>query len=386
MAIELEMLFKKVSSNYFHLVAGKKSLNKNVDWFQIIENIGSVSTIEEDIIVFTTGIGINSNDDFYKLISSQIISGSVATVLVVGEYIKEIPQSILDMCDENCYPLFTISNSNEYAKIMHLMTYEILRSEKASIELSSALKDAISFPTKKDSYIPVFKSYGFREDDTYCMAIIEPSNKEKYLNKNKIVKMVKMIEKMLMTYGEKSFIINSEGVFLLLFSNYDTNNIINIVENIVVALQKVYAFGFFVSVGCNSNNIYLISESNKYASKINSFLKVQNIKNKVYEYDKLGMLKILMSVDDKDVLKEYSSNLLSPIITYDAKNRSNLYEILKLYLENDCSVKIVSEILYLHRNSINYKIKKIEELLNCDLGSLKMRTKLYLAFLIEYIV
>ena len=60
--------------------------------------------------------------------------------------------------------------------------------------------------------------------------------------------------------------------------------------------------------------------------------------------------------------------------------------MLKLYLDNDGSVKAVSELLFLHRNSINYKIKKIEELLQCDLSTTKVRTKLYLAFLIEYIV
>jgi len=97
------------------------------------------------------------------------------------------------------------------------------------------------------------------------------------------------------------------------------------------------------------------------------------------------MYKILMSIDNTEVADEYIRELLAAVIDYDTKNKSNLYEVLKLYLENDGSIKAISEILFLHRNSINYKIKKIEELLNCDLSSMKMRTKLYVAFLLEYI-
>ncbi|WP_313524147.1 helix-turn-helix domain-containing protein [Anaerotignum sp.] len=385
MAIELETLYEKVSEYDIHLVAGKKGMKNIAAWFQMIESIQGVDLIEENSILFTSGLGLSKEDDLEALIRLQSQSKACATVLIIGEYIKTLPQVIIEYCNNNQYPLFIINQEKELSNIMRVMSYEILRSEKASLELSAALKDAISFPTKTELYVPVFRSYGFQDDNTYCMVMIEAGNRETNLNKRTMVKLIKSIEKIQMSYGDKSFIINSEGIFLLLFSNYTTDNIVYILEKILAVLNQIYPFGFYISVGRNTKNITSISESHKYAQKINTFLKNQNIKNTIYEFDKLGMYKILMSIDNTEVADEYIRELLAAVIDYDTKNKSNLYEVLKLYLENDGSIKAISEILFLHRNSINYKIKKIEELLNCDLSSMKMRTKLYVAFLLEYI-
>ncbi len=385
MAIELETLYKRVTEYDFHLLAGGRGMGSSAEWIQTVENISGVEFIEENSIVFTSGLGLSSIEDLEELIRLQSKSRACGTVLVKGNYIQEISPDLLQYCNEHAYPLLVVNQERELAQIMRVMTHEILRSERASIELSAALKDAISFPSRTELYVPIFRNYGFLEDNTYCMVIIEPGNKETHLDKGTMVKLIKSIEKIQMSYGDKSFIINSEGTFLLVFSNYTTERVVYITEKILALLNKMYALGFYVAVGLHGKNITSISESYKYAEKMKRFLRNQNIKNKVYQFDKLGMYKILMSIENKEVMKGYIDDMLQPIIAYDAKHNSNLYDVLKLYLENDGSVKTISEILFLHRNSINYKIKKIEELLECDLSSLKTRTKLYVAFLLEYI-
>ena len=357
-----------------------------VNWFQIVETLYGIDMIEENSIIFTTGVNIENAADLEELVLLQSKSKASGTVLVLGGFLKSVPQSVIDYCNENQYPLFIIHHERALSKVMRILSYEILRSEKASIELSAALKDAISFPSKVDLYLPVFQEYGFMEYNTYCMAVVEPSDRREHLERGTAVKMIKVIEKILMSYGDKSFIISSESVFLILFSNYIPERIIFIIEKILSALKKMYPLGFYLSIGPNLSGITHISESYQYAEKINSFLKNQNIKNQVYEFDKLGLYKVIMSVQNTKVLKNYMTEMLGKLIEYDKENKTNLYEVLKLYLDNDGSVKAVSELLFLHRNSINYKIKKIEELLQCDLSTTKVRTKLYLAFLIEYIV
>lgn len=386
MAIELDILFQKVNGYDFHLVAGKGGMKHMVNWFQIVETLYGIDMIEENSIIFTTGVNIENAADLEELVLLQSKSKASGTVLVLGGFLKSVPQSVIDYCNENQYPLFIIHHERELSKVMRILSYEILRSEKASIELSAALKDAISFPSKVDLYLPVFQEYGFMEYNTYCMAVVEPSDRREHLERGTAVKMIKVIEKILMSYGDKSFIISSESVFLILFSNYIPERIIFIIEKILSALKKMYPLGFYLSIGPNLSGITHISESYQYAEKINGFLKNQNIKNQVYEFDKLGLYKVIMSVQNTKVLKNYMTEMLGKLIEYDKENKTNLYEVLKLYLDNDGSVKAVSELLFLHRNSINYKIKKIEELLQCDLSTTKVRTKLYLAFLIEYIV
>lgn len=386
MAIELNTLFHKVKGYDFHLVAGKNGMRNYVNWFQISENIHNIDLIEENSIIFTSGLNLESDDDLEELILLQSQSKASGTILVLGTWITEVPQMILDYCNQNDYPLFTINKESELSKIMRILSYEILRSEKASIELSAALKDAISFPDKLDLYLPVFRSYGFLEHSTYCMAIVEPSNSGDDLEMGQIVKMVKIIEKILMSYGDKSFIINSNNTFQILFSNYTAERINVIISKILSALKKMYAQGFYVSIGANLNHISQISKSYGYAQKINIFIKKQGINNQIYEFKRMGLYKILMSIEQTEVIQDYLKETLGKLKDYDEKNGTNLYEILDLYLENDGSVKAVADIMFLHRNSINYKINKIEEILDDNLSLTEVRTKLYVAYLIEKFV
>lgn len=386
MAVELNTLFHKVNGYDFHLVAGKGGMRKYVNWFQISENIHSIDFIEENSIIFTSGLNIENEEDLEELVLLQSQSRASGTILVLGSRIPSVPQGVLDYCNQNDYPLFTINQESELSKIMRILSYEILRSEKASIELSAALKDAISFPYKQELYLPVFKSYGFLEHSTYCMAIVEPGNEGDCLEMGQTVKMVKIIEKILMSYGDKSFIINSDNTFQILFSNYTAERIRFIVEKILSALKKMHDKGFYVSIGANLNPITQISQSYQYAKKINIFLKKQGRKNEIYEFEKMGLYKVLMSIDQTEVIEDYFTETLGKILDYDRKNGTNLYEVLRLYLENDGSVKTVADYLFLHRNSINYKMNKIEEILGCKLSSTEVRTKLYMAYLMENFV
>lgn len=385
MSVELDVLLQKMSDYSIYLIAGNGGTKKMVDWFQIVENIDSIELIESNSILFTTGLSVNTESDLEELIRLQSKSGASATVITIGNYIKSVPKDIINYCSNNSYPLFVVKNEKELPQIMRTMSYEILKSEKASQELSNALKNAISFPMKTELYVPTFLNYGFLRENTYCVAIIEPKI-DTSIDKIIVIKLVKTIEKIQMSYGDKSFIINNGGVFLLLFSNYTNTKTLLVVEKILEAIKKIYPNGFFVSIGSNSKNITSISQSLRYANKINTLLQKQNIVNKIYEFNELGLLKVLISVDNKDVLEEYIEQYLVPLIKYDEINKTNLYEVLKQYLENDGSVKAVAQAQFLHRNSINYKIKKIEEILNCDLSSLKIRANLHLAYLIEYIV
>ena len=55
---------------------------------------------------------------------------------------------------------------------------------------------------------------------------------------------------------------------------------------------------------------------------------------------------------------------LRQLYEYDMKNHTEYLSTLICYLQNNCSVSAAAEKLFIHRNSLQYRIKKIEELLN----------------------
>ena len=57
-----------------------------------------------------------------------------------------------------------------------------------------------------------------------------------------------------------------------------------------------------------------------------------------------------------------------------------------MYLNSNCSINDTADKLFIHRNTVVYKIKKINELLDCDLSELEVRVKLFLAIMLQNII
>ena len=64
---------------------------------------------------------------------------------------------------------------------------------------------------------------------------------------------------------------------------------------------------------------------------------------------------------------------------YDAENKTDYTQILRLYLESCGSIKTVADRTNMHRNTINYKIKQIREILGCELN-VEDKTELLAAY------
>lgn len=89
---------------------------------------------------------------------------------------------------------------------------------------------------------------------------------------------------------------------------------------------------------------------------------------------------------DKSAMEDYIYKVLGAIKEYDIYNQSNLELVLKTYLECNGSVQNAAEKIYVHRNTINYKIKKIEKLTKTDMSDLRIREEFDAAFMMQDII
>lgn len=77
---------------------------------------------------------------------------------------------------------------------------------------------------------------------------------------------------------------------------------------------------------------------------------------------------------------EFIHPCLTILMNYDKKNNANLYNTLKIYLENNLKIKETSARLFLHRNSVKYRLDKIVELCKIDLEDSETVFLLQLSF------
>lgn len=100
-----------------------------------------------------------------------------------------------------------------------------------------------------------------------------------------------------------------------------------------------------------------------------------------YNYAFYEQVKIydLLNQIPKDNLIYFCNQKIYKIYEYDKANESNYLNTLRIYLQTNRSIKITSNLLYLHRNTINYRILKIKELFEINLDDHTMLNQFLLS-------
>lgn len=92
---------------------------------------------------------------------------------------------------------------------------------------------------------------------------------------------------------------------------------------------------------------------------------------------------LFSEVKNPDLLGRFCHPALVTLRQYDHQNNTQLYETLCIYLDKGCSIKLTSESLYIHRNSLVYRINRIVELCHINLEDVNTLFLLRLSFLID---
>lgn len=89
-------------------------------------------------------------------------------------------------------------------------------------------------------------------------------------------------------------------------------------------------------------------------------------KNSVCRYTDFAFYDLLNSVKDTRCLLSFCHPALAALRSYDTENNTELYHTLDVYLSCGQNIKTASEILFIHRNSLAYRLKRIFELTQID--------------------
>ncbi|UJA21361.1 PucR family transcriptional regulator [Thermoleophilia bacterium SCSIO 60948] len=93
----------------------------------------------------------------------------------------------------------------------------------------------------------------------------------------------------------------------------------------------------------------------------------------------LGAFTLLLALQDDEALRLYSDGLLDPIERTEGEYGGELLRSLEAFIENNGNWERAARSLYCHRHTLRYRIRKIEELTDRDLGRATDRIELWLA-------
>ena len=107
---------------------------------------------------------------------------------------------------------------------------------------------------------------------------------------------------------------------------------------------------------------------------------------KTLKYADLGVTRLLLQVENPAELVRFARGRLSPVLSYDERHEGILMDALEAFLGTNQSANEAAKKLDLHPNTLRYRLRKVEELLEASLSDTALLLDLQLACLIIRLV
>ncbi|GAX91742.1 PucR family transcriptional regulator [Effusibacillus lacus] len=133
-------------------------------------------------------------------------------------------------------------------------------------------------------------------------------------------------------------------------------------------LYEKYGVRFFFGIGQPREHLTQLHKSYIEAKKaLENGQKVSSSKY-VFDFSDIYVEDLLLDLKNHPSLNALYELYLLPIQTYDKKNGSQLLQTLDAYVRHGSNTKKVAEELFVHRNSVNYRLERIQDILQVDIN------------------
>ncbi|MCI7106662.1 MAG: PucR family transcriptional regulator ligand-binding domain-containing protein [Agathobacter sp.] len=383
MAVELQRLIEKVAHMDVTLIAGEDGMHNLVSWVHMVETTEASDFLQGGEIAFVTGLGISNRITLLSLAECIYKKNAAGMIVNIGPFIESIPQEVTDFCNEKEFPLFVIPWKIHLAEVMRIFCFAITKDDQRTLETAAAFKNAIFFPKQEELYVVPLSQQGFRVNWKYSVCILQIQHSSSALS-SRLDQLTASIGTFVRHKYENCAVFSHDTEILVVTAAESDEQLRSFIDEIRSHTLSYLANGETITMGCGklTKSVRCVYKSYHQAKSIQKLQENAKIDPSLVFYSDMGIYKLLMGIEDKEIILEYYDKTIRPLLDYDQKNDSDLAVVLRCYLNHNGSVKETADELYVHRNTINYKLNKISELLDMDLSQLNNRLQLSVGFML----
>ena len=379
------------------LKAGKNGLQKSVRWIYFADCLQCVKSeykienyIHGDEFVVLTNPSVTDDSQKLMALIHQMYEYRI-TALGINE--GQISEELINYCEEKNLPLFELPEKYPLIDLSQIICRKLVLEENdrnAAEQLFSSILDAEHLSRERVMaqvrYLNIdLEGSFFVAEFAFASENTESGwENEDSLTAGRNVK--PMIHSELSGYIKQDILIlpQAGSILALIPDREETESCIKeIFSRLADRAQREYGMDLRIGVGNSKAYLDEVKKSRNEASAALRAAEVSGLKGKIFFYRDQGIYTLLSHVDDTRILDTYVEEKLGKLLQADELNDGNLSETLENYLNCSCNAKKTAEEIFLHRNTLNYRLKKIREILGCDLENLDTCLELKLAFLIR---
>lgn len=376
-----------------NLKAGREGILHPIRWIYFADCLQCVKSeyrIEEyihggEFVVLTNR---NLTDDSIRL--KELISKMQAyDIAALGINEGQISEEMTAYCEEHKLPLFELPERFPLVDLSQIICKRLVLEENdknAAEQLFTSILDAEHLNREnvfaQARFLNIDLSGEFRviefaflkeqdKDDSFAVgqAIRRIIHTEfaRYLSQNILTRLQAGTVLALVPAGD----ISEERLKEILF-------------RIVKMVRQECATGLVVGVGNSTGYLEDVNLSRNEASTAIRVADLSGQQEAVFFYKDQGIYTLLSKITDSKFLDAFVEKHIGKLIRADEVNKSNLCETLETYINHNCNAKETAESMYIHRNTLNYRLGKIQEILGNKCNDMDSCLTLKLAFMIRH--
>lgn len=398
MAITCKDILELPSVQKMKVVAGHKGLNNVVRWVHVADIPQVTDWVQGGELLFITGIGINRDlKALLKLVEAIQAKSLAGLVINVGPYIEEIPEEVIQLADGLNFPVFELPWEVKLVEVTQTVCRAIVTRQMEEKSIRDLLENILFYePENTEMLINRAAYYGYDLTKPYQVLIVGIDDFSSYLKGERIqdekriveikLYLQQIVQEVIDKRKKKSLgMLRGDSVILLVQVKSGEKDAEiraladEIRQNVAGHIPKLT-----VTVGIG-NYFYQLTDFKKSLGQAEQALKVAKAtqaRDRTLSFQELGVYRLLYQVSDWKELEAFHREVLGLLLSYDKKYGTELVDTLEVYLAENGNLMKTADRLYLHRNTLKYRVQRIQEISGQNLQGARERLNFQVALMV----
>ena len=374
------------------LIGGENGTNRIIRWVyygDILEDMNDiVDWIDGSELIIMTDHMFSKGFDTFIEAMPKLNSANIAGIMInTKRDALFIPYEVVELANKLNLPLYILPWDIKLAdvskEICSAITLDDLNENRERDILGKLIFDE---PGNLDEILNMTRKIDFKFGYQNAICIVKTTYENNDYSENAgfseenstfgYIDAVK--DRMLTELSERNInvlasTIGSQIVMLINIAAKQRQSFEDILNQVYFELKRFYPkMSFCVGVGNSYENVMEIKKSYEEANYVLKVIEAEGNRSLLLFYDQIGIYAFLKCIKDETILSDYYNYMLKPLTTYDSNKKTELLNTLKVYFNNNFNMQATADELYIHKNTLKYRLEKIEEVLNCDIKDYRM--------------
>lgn len=367
-------LYTLTSFTKAKIIAGRQGVSNSIRWAYKVEEMEFGKWIKgRELLVVSNGITKYTEFSLYKIVQTAIKHHVAGALLMMGKgYVEEVSPQVITLANKYGFPLFTMNwNDVPLVELFEELGHAIAYQDSLERQKDDVLANILfgSYDRHNEQFLNTkVKGYGI-SPPYQIFALHFFTDQDEMVQEREYI--VRKIMEICGTYHICVLLTKYSGNFVgLLHADPDHHmKWTGLQEDMVVFIQNEYpTWSFILGVGSPYVELKQMHKSFQEATQCITLSHKLKKRDHILLYEQLGFYNLLLQIENEEILYQYCNQILGSLMEYDKENHMELIKTLKYLLNTNCNILETSKQMFIHRNTVKYRIQRIEELTGRSLG------------------